>query len=118
MSLKIKLNKKQVYETNSVKYFGITIDKKLNWKVHIDNIAIKLIRANALFYKVRNYVNTGLLKSVFHALFQSHIHYACIILGQNACTINCLFILQMRALRLIYFKEPNTHTSAFFSNQK
>ena len=96
----------------------MTIDKKLSWKGHIDNIEIKLIRVNAVFYKVRNYVNTGLLKSVFHALFQSHIHYAWIILGQNACTNNCLFILQMRALRLIYFKEPNTHTSPFFSNQK
>ena len=41
-NLKIKLNGKQLYETNSVKYLGIRIDTKLNWKAHINDIALKL----------------------------------------------------------------------------
>ena len=46
--------------------------------------------------------------------FESHIHYACIIWGQNLCTINCLFILQKKALKLIHFKEHNAHTTLLF----
>ena len=42
-TLKIKLNGKQLYDTNSVKYLGIRIDHKLNWKAHINDIALKLI---------------------------------------------------------------------------
>ena len=80
-NLKIKLNGKRLYETNSVKYLGIRIDNKLNWKAHINDIALKLIRANAMLYKVRDFVDAGILKSIYHALFESHIHYTCIILG-------------------------------------
>ena len=61
-----------------MKYLGIRIDSKLNWKVHINNIALKLIRGNAMRYKVRDFVGAGILKSIYHALFESHIHYACI----------------------------------------
>ena len=51
---------KRLYETNSVKYLGIKIDNKLNWKVHINDITLKLIRANAMLYKVRDFVDTGI----------------------------------------------------------
>ena len=37
-NLQIKLNGKRLYETNSVKYLGIRIDKKLNWKAHINDV--------------------------------------------------------------------------------
>ena len=63
-NLKIKLNGKQLYETSSVKYLGIKIVNKRNWKVHIDNIAFKLIRASAMLYEVRDYANTGILKAI------------------------------------------------------
>ena len=62
-----------------MKYFGIRIDSKLNWKTHIDDIAPKLITANAMLYKVRYFFNTGILKAIYNALFESHIHYACIL---------------------------------------
>ena len=44
--------------------------------------ALKLIRANAMLYKVRDFVNAGISKAIYHALFESHIHYACIMWGQ------------------------------------
>ena len=117
-NLKIKLNGKRLYETNSVKYLGIRIDNKLNWKAHINDIALKLIRANAMLYKVRDFVDAGILKSIYHALFESHIHYACIICGQNVYTINRLFMLQKKALRLIHFKERNAHSAPLFFKSK
>ena len=75
---------------------SIRIDNKLNWKAHINDIAFKLIRANAMLYKVRDFADAGILKSIYYALFELHIHYACIIWGQNVCTINGLFILQKK----------------------
>ena len=67
-----------------------------------------------MLYKVRGFVNAGILKSIYYALFELHVHYACIIWGQNVCTINQIFILQKKALRLIHFKECNVHTAALF----
>ena len=101
-----------------MKYLGIRIDNKLNWKAHINDIALKLIRANAMLYKVRDFVDAGILKSIYHALFESHIHYACIIWGQNVCTINRLFILQKKALRLIHFNERDAHSAPLLFKSK
>ena len=113
---KKKLNGKPIYETDLIKYLGITIDNKLNWKAHIDNIAVKLIRANKILYKVRDYVNIEIIKSIYHALFESHIHYACIIWRQNVCTIHRLFMLQKKEIRLTYLNTQ--YASLSFSNQK
>ena len=35
-----------------------------------------------MLHKVRNFVNAGILKAIYHALFESHIHYACLIWRQ------------------------------------
>ena len=87
-----------------MKHLAIRIDSKLNCKAHIDDIALKIIRANAMLCKVRDFVNAGILKVIYHALFESHIHYARIIWGQNVCRINRLFMHQKKASRLIHFK--------------
>ena len=44
--LKIKLSGK------SVKYLGVKIDKNLNWKYHVNDLFVKLNRANALLFKM------------------------------------------------------------------
>ena len=100
-----------------MKYLSIRIDK-LNWKAHINDITLKLIRTNAMLYKVRDFVDAGILKLLYHALFESHIHYACITWAQNVCAINRLFILQKKALRLIDFKELNAHSAPLFYKSK
>ena len=54
--LKIKLCGKRLYPTESVKYLGVKSDTNLNWK-HVNDLSIKLNRANALLFKMRKYVN-------------------------------------------------------------
>ena len=104
-NMKIKLNGKRLYPTDSVRYLGVKIDSKLNWNSHVNAIATKLNQANAMLYKVRDFVNANILKSIYYALFESHINYACIIWGQNISTINRLYILQKRHLELSILKS-------------
>ena len=61
-------------------------------------IATKLDRANAILYKVRDFVKANIRKSIYYALFESHINYVCITWGQNVSTINRLYILQKKVL--------------------
>ena len=75
-SIKIKLNRKRLHPSKSVKYLGIKIDENLNWKQHIHDIAIKLNRANSLLYTIRNYVNKHILRTIYFSIFNSHINYA------------------------------------------
>ena len=107
----------------SVRYLGVKTDSKLNWKSHVNAIATKLNIANAMLYKVRDFVNANILKSIYYALFESHINYVyinyvCFIWGQNISIITGLYILQKNALRIINFRECNAHSSPLFHFSK
>ena len=42
--IKTNLNGKRLYLIDSMKYLGVKINNKLNWKTYIDDIAVRLIR--------------------------------------------------------------------------
>ena len=75
-SIKIKLSHKRLYRSKSVKYLSIKTDENLNWKKYIHHIAIKLNRANALLYTVRNFVNRHVLRTIYFAIFDAHLNYS------------------------------------------
>ena len=52
--LKIKLCGKRLYPTESVKYLHVKIDANLSWEYDVNDLSIKLNRANALFFKMKN----------------------------------------------------------------
>ena len=58
---KLKLNGKRLYLTESVKYLGNKIDENLTRNDHINDIAIKPNRANAMVFKVREDSKVNLL---------------------------------------------------------
>ena len=91
--IKIKLSRKRLYPSKSVKYLGIKIDENLNWKQHIHDIAIKLNRANALLSIIRNYVNKLTLRTIYFAIFDSHINLANLTWGQNLHFLSRIIIL-------------------------
>ena len=66
--LKLKLNGKRLYPTTSVKYLGIKTDENLTWTDHIKDTAIKLNRANAMLFKVREFANIKILKFILLTL--------------------------------------------------
>ena len=64
---KLKLNRQRFHSPNNVRYLGIKIDENLNWKHHVNDVSTKLIRANAILFKIRNYVNSKILRSIYFA---------------------------------------------------
>ena len=52
--LKIKLCGKRLYPTQSVKYLDVKIDTNFTWQHHVNDLSIKLKRANALLLKWEN----------------------------------------------------------------
>ena len=93
--LKIKLNGKRLYETDSVKYLG---DKKLTWKQQINHVALKLNKANAMLSKLRHVLDIKTLRSVYYAIFESHLCYASLVWAQNTNSVKRLYLLQKKSL--------------------
>ena len=107
--LKLKLNGKRLYSTNSVKYLGINIDENLNWKQQTSDIAIKLNKGNGILSKLRYFIRT-----IYHATFESHLYYSSLVWAQNSNSIKRIFVLQKKSFWIIYFLHDNAHTSPLF----
>ena len=48
-----------------MKYIGVKTNNKLSWKSHVDTITTKLNQANVMVYRVRDFANANILKSIF-----------------------------------------------------
>ena len=114
--IKIKLSHKRVYPSKSVKYLDIKIYENLNWKQHIHDIAIKLNRANALLYTIRNFVNRHILRTIYFVIFETHLNYANLIWDQNLNTESRIVIRQWKALRIINLESRGSHSGPLFKS--
>ena len=112
--VKNKLCRKQLYPTGAVKYLGIRTDEYLNWKHHLIDIAIKLNRANALLFKIRNFVNVNILGTICYAIFGPQIDYANVVWARKFNAVKRFFTLQKKALRIISFQPRDCHSSPSF----
>ena len=112
--LKIKLCGKRLYPIESVKYLGVKIDTNFSCQYHVNDLLIKLNRANALLFKMRKYVSLKILRSIYFAIFDSYLSYCCLVWAQNRGTIQRIVILQKKAVRIVNFQPMNFHTSALF----
>ena len=112
--IKIKLSRKRLYPSKSVKYLGLKIDENLNWKVQTHDTARKLNRVNAMLYNIRNYVSFNTLKAIYFPIFDSHINYAKDIWGQNPNFKLRVTTLQKKALRIINNQPKNSPSGPLF----
>ena len=69
---------------------------------HFAYTAIKLNRANAMLFKVREFVNIKTLKSIYYAIFDIHLNYTNLVWGQNRYSMNRIIILQKKPLQNVF----------------
>ena len=103
--IKLKLSRKRLFPTDSVKYLGVKIDANLSWKSHIDYLSVKLSRANAFLFNIRNFVNSSLFRTIYFAILESHLNYCSLVWSQNCNVINRLVVLQERLSELLTFSH-------------
>ena len=102
---KLKLNRKRLYPTNSVKYLGVNVDENLNWKQQIYDIFIKLNRENVILSQLRHFIARETLKSVYHAILGPHLCYFSLAWAQNLNPIKRLFVFQKKYLTDYIFSK-------------
>ena len=107
--LRLKLCRKILNKTNHVRSLGIKIYENLNWKAYVHDIAFKLNRANLVLSKLRQFVSSEILRSVYFAIFQSHINYVCVTWGLTSYLKLKVSIFQKKALKIINFSPFNPH---------
>ena len=89
------------------KYLGMVMDEHLTFKNNMDTVKLKLKRENGLLAKLRHYVNPILLRTIYFAIFESHLRYGCQLWGQTQRKLLLnIEKIQNKALRIINFKNP------------
>ena len=101
------------------KYLGLILDEHLTFKYHLENLKLKLNRANCLLSKIRYFVKFPLLRTIYYALFDTHLRYGCQIWGQNQSKIvEAKKRTQNKALRILNFKGPQESVDYLYKESK
>ena len=101
------------FTENSIKFLGIILDEQLSWKYHIKHISAKISKTLFAINLVKNSLPHGALRTLYHALIQSHISYGLQIWG-NATSATKINILQKKAIRIVHRKPYRAHTEPLF----
>ena len=107
-----------LYETDSVKYLGIQMDKRLTWKQQINHVALKLNEANDMLPKLTHVLDIKTLRSVYYAISESHLCYALLVWAPNTNSVRRLHLLQKKSFRIMFFQSRNPHTGPLFKVTK
>ena len=100
----LSLNHTKLFESTKIKYLGLLLDNKLNWKIHVCEHSKKLNRSIGLISKIKPFCTLRVLRSLYFSLFNSHLSYGLSVWGGNISDLlkNKLIILQNRILRIIF----------------
>ena len=102
----VQLNGIEIKRVESVKYLGVIIDQKLQWKAHVDQVAKKLSKCLWAICRLRKYADIKTLSLVYYALAYPHLQYCISSWGGAAQKhLNILLVKQKRLLRLM-LKQP------------
>ena len=102
---KLKICESEITCDCSFDFLGITMDKHLTWKPHIDNILNNISKTIGILNRLKFYLPIKL--AIYNSLILSHINYGLLVWG-NTNYLHRLEILQKRAIRLILHSSYRT----------
>jgi len=106
----------KVYET---KFLGVIINDKICWKSHIKYISTKISKSISVIAKVRYFLDYKSLHALFCSLVLPHLIYCIEVWGSTyKSSLEPLFILQKRAIRIIHKVGYREHTNTLFIMSK
>ena len=100
----------------SLKFLGVTLDNKLSFKQHIEQV-LKKVRSGISALKMsRNLLNYRAKLFTFNALIKPHIDYCALLWHDklNKSQTETFTRLQKRAVRYIFSAKYNSHTAQLF----
>jgi hypothetical protein len=115
----IKLDNTALKETNSIKFLGITIDQNLSFKIHIENLIVRIRPYIGLLYRCASFLPKPILLLIYNGYINSALSYCVEAYGTASPTaLHQLFVLQKRIVRIISGTPSYSHTASLFTTLK
>jgi len=111
----IMIDRTTISEVEHIKFLGVTIDNRLNWKIHLTNTSKQVLKAVAILARLKRILPTRTLKTIYSSLILPYLNYGITAWGNvKNREIKRLNILQKKAVRHIANKPYNSHTAPLF----
>ena len=115
----IKANNTNLEQKAECKFLGVIVDENITWKSHINHISSKISKSLAILRLLKYTFPKQILKTLYMSLIQPYFNYCNIIWGAaDKTTIEPLFILQKKAIRLVNRVHYLEHTRPLFQSMK
>ena len=103
IDINITLANSNIERAKSKKYLGLIFDDSMSWKSHIEYITQKISSAIGVMYRLKNYVNSKILRDVYYAIAFSHLNYGITSWGSAPPTnLDELQRKQNHCIRIVY----------------
>ena len=110
-NISLKINSIEIERVDNFNFLGITINKSLSWKPHIDNIAKKVPKFNGVLNRLKHILPENVFRTLYCSLIQSHLNYGILIWGFESIRLDKL---QKKSMRVISNSKYNAHTEPLF----
>ena len=70
-------------QVNEIKFLGITLDSKLTWKHHINNISKTISRNIGIINKLKLYLPSSTLLMLYSTLVLPYLNYGILVWGNT-----------------------------------
>ena len=115
----IVLNGTPLEKFVDTKFLGVTIDEKLKFNSHINDISKKISQNSGILYKLRHYVDISTLRSIYYSFIDCYINYCPLIFGNSFDThLKPLEVAQKKCVRIIAMENRLAHSNPLFSRLK
>jgi hypothetical protein len=115
--LNLVINGHKIEKVTNCKYLGLTIDEKLNWDTHINNVYNKIIKFTSIFYKMRSKLPSKILKDLYFAFVYPHIVYGIELYANTHITyLDKLIKLNNKIIRILQFESPYSPIHKIYSS--
>ena len=100
---------------NHARFLGVMVDKKLNFKIHIDIVNTKVSKHAGILYKIRNDLSASARKIYYNSFILPYLTYCIIHWGNtNAVHLKPLYLTQKRIIRCLTGAEFLDSTTPLF----
>ena len=79
----LSINNQMLTQETSIRYLRVYIDYNISWKTHITNISENIKRRIGILSKLRYFLSTKTLLSLYYALVESFLNYCIIPWGKT-----------------------------------
>lgn len=98
----VSIRNSNLVKVPKIKFLGITLDERLDFKEHTNVLCNKLARTVGIMYRVHNLLPINVMLKLYFSLFYSHLVYGILAYGKSSVgNINRLQSLQNRAVSLL-----------------